>query len=498
MRFLLCTLSAAALAIGAPSASAQNTRSDTSNRASTLSLDDAIATARRNNYQYLSSLSQRELAVASARTAYGQFLPSSDASFSVQRQQGGRQIFNGGSFGATSDVNQSQYRLGFGYRLAPSNFLNVKVAGASRDATEANISAASENLRSQVTQQYLTVLQAQARSALADTLVSAAQAQLVLAQARALVGSGTQIDVSRAEVALGQQQVQQLQARNQIQIEKLRLFQQMGVEMSPDVILTSTFPVTPPNLNLVSLLGLARQQNPGLLALRARERVSGLNVSKVRSEYMPSLTLSTGISGYTYAYTNPEVPVLQAQGQTDASRVSCIRTEEVRAALNLSNNLASCNSIVLTEATAATLRTQNDQFPFDFTKSPRSISATLSLPIFDGFAREQRMQEAMVERSNARNQARSEEIALTSGVTAAYLTLNTALQTVTLQEQNSAKALQELKFMQDRYRAGTATFVDLTESRAAYERAESDRINAVYDYHKAYTLLENAVGRPLR
>ena len=33
---------------------------------------------------------------------------------------------------------------------------------------------------------------------------------------------------------------------------------------------------------------------------------------------------------------------------------------------------------------------------------------------------------------------------------------------------------------------------------AAYERAESDRINAIYDYHKAFAALESAVGRPLR
>ena len=83
-------------------------------------------------------------------------------------------------------------------------------------------------------------------------------------------------------------------------------------------------------------------------------------------------------------------------------------------------------------------------------------------------------------------------------VTAAYLTLKTAQQTSALQEQNSAKAKLELKFAQDRYSNGQATFVDLTEARAAYERAESDRINAIYDYHKAFASLESAVGRPLR
>ena len=34
--------------------------------------------------------------------------------------------------------------------------------------------------------------------------------------------------------------------------------------------------------------------------------------------------------------------------------------------------------------------------------------------------------------------------------------------------------------------------------RASFERAENDRINAIYDYHKAFAALESAVGRPLR
>ncbi len=120
------------------------------------------------------------------------------------------------------------------------------------------------------------------------------------------------------------------------------------------------------------------------------------------------------------------------------------------------------------------------------------------MPIFDGFAREQRVQEAQVASSDARFNVRARELAITADVSAAYLTLTTAARTAALQAQNSAKARLELKFTEDRYRSGAVNFVDLTESRAAYERAESERINAIYDYHKAFAALESAVGRPLR
>jgi outer membrane protein len=243
---------------------------------------------------------------------------------------------------------------------------------------------------------------------------------------------------------------------------------------------------------------MAKRQNPTVVALRSREDVANLNVKRERTEYTPTLTLSTGIGGYTYQYRDANFLVNQAQASTASARSSCVATQEVRQAVGLANTLPLCANLVFTPAMATSIRDQNSQFPFSFTPSPRSVTAQISLPIFDGFAREQRVQEASVARENARYNVRSTELALQANVSAAYLTLQTAQQTVSLQQQNSAKAKQELQFVQDQYAVGLATFVDLTTSRAAYAQAENDRINAVYNYHKAVAALESAVGRPLR
>ena len=485
------------LAAGAVQASAQGVPRDTTT-AATLTIDQAIGLARRNNPELQQTLNNRITARAAVRSAYGALLPSADASFSVQRQQGGQQIFSGTSLGASSDVNQSNYQIGLNYRINSGTLITPSLQRANRDAVEADITGASETLRNNVRQQYLSSLQAEANADLQDSLVVASQQELILAQAREIVGSGTQLDVQRAEVALGLQKVQALKARNQVDIEKLRLFQLMGTPQPAHVKLVSEFPVTPMNLSLQDLIQSAHRENPVVLALRSREHVADLNVRREKGEYSPTLTLSTGVGGYTYGYANSNFPVQQAAAQLDASCASCIRTEEVRAALSLSNQLAECNAMAFTSAEAQAIRDSNAKFPFNFTKSPRSISATLSLPLFDGFAREQRLQEAMASRSDARYSVRARELALTADVTAAYLTLVTAEKTVALQEQNGAKAKQELKLVQDRYRIGATTFVDLTEARATYERAESDRITAVYDYHKAFAALESAVGHPLR
>ena len=54
-------------------------------------------------------------------------------------------------------------------------------------------STAFETLRSNLRQQYLSTLQAEANADLQDTLVVASQQELILAQAREIVGSGTQL-----------------------------------------------------------------------------------------------------------------------------------------------------------------------------------------------------------------------------------------------------------------------------------------------------------------
>ena len=487
---------ALALVSLAPVAQAQNTTTRAPSD-SVLTLDEAINVARRNNPVYLSQATSRRTADAAVRSARGAMLPSADASFGTRYQQGGQQVFNGLSFSNSSDVVQSSYGLNLNYRVNTATFVNPKAAVANRDAVDADISGSGEQLRAAVTQQYLSVLQAQARSILQDTLVKTAESQLELAQAKLAVGLGTSLDIRRAEVALGQSQVALLTARNNVEVEKLRLFQQLGVAQPSDVKLTTDFPVNPPTFALDSLLDLARQQNPAILALRSRERAAALNVKVARAEYTPTLSLSTGWGGNSYQYTDADYLVNQARGGVMGQLASCLSQDSLRTAVGLSS--ANCNSrFVFTDAQAASIRASNDQFPFRFQRSPLALTAAISMPIFDNFNREERVQRAAVDRETAAYNVKAKDLTMTADVTQAYLTLKTAAQTVALQEQNASKAREELAFAEERYKVGASTFLDVVTSRGTYEQALIDRVNAVYDYHKAFAALENAVGRPLR
>jgi outer membrane protein len=176
---------------------------------------------------------------------------------------------------------------------------------------------------------------------------------------------------------------------------------------------------------------------------------------------------------------------------------SCLAQDSIRTRVGLAS--ANCNTrYVFTDAQAAAIRSSNSQFPFKFERSPLALTASLSLPVFDNFNREERVQRASVEREAAAYNVKAKDLAMTADVTQAYLTLKTAAQTVALQEQNATKAQEELSYAEERYKVGASTFLDVVTSRGTYEQALIDRVNAVYDYHKAFAALENAVGRPLR
>ncbi|HET7623227.1 MAG TPA: TolC family protein [Gemmatimonadaceae bacterium] len=473
---------------------------DTTAGGPTLTLDDAIELALKNNPDFLSTKDARRAASAGKRAAYGAFLPGVDVSLQGSYRQSGGQPINGVTgFEVASDIYQSSYSLNLTYQLNATTFLNPRIQSSTVKAADADIAGSAQLVRSTVTQNYLNVLASRAKAELNDSLVTQSEVQLELAKAKMAVGSGTQLDVSNAEVALGQAKVAALQAHNQVEIDKLRLFQTMGVRQPANVQLTTGFAIRTPDFTLESVLDLAQQRNPALNALRARDKVASLNVRSAQSQYIPSLRMSAGWGGYTYQYANSNYPVTLTQSQMQGSIASCLSQDSLRVGAGLPSIQGRCDQLPrFTPEIAAQIRAENSQFPFNFTKQPFQVSAMLSLPIFDGFQREQQIEQAKANRNSARYNIRKQELALTADVTADYLTLVTNAKTVELQEQNAAKARQELELAQEKYKVGAATYLDLANARATYEKAENDRINAIYNYHISFAQLENAVGRPLR
>jgi outer membrane protein len=460
-----------------------------------LTLDEAVSLARRNNPLFRQTVNARRSADADLRVAYASLLPSVSAQVGGRYQQTGAQFVQGIRLESGADLIQGSYGLNVNYNINSDALFAPRLFGARQDAAEADVTFAAEFLRSTVTQQYVAVLQAKARAALQDTLQQTTKGQLDLAKARQAVGAGTILDVRRAEVALGQAEVATLQAHNLAEVEMLRLFQQLGVAQPSTVTLTTRFDIAPVRFSIDSLLQLARSQHPALNALRSNERAAGLNVKGAAGRYLPSINLSTGWGGNGSQFTNSQFLVDRARLGQAAGLAECFTMDSLRTGAGMPG--IACNSAFppITTADEAAIRSGNS---FSWERAPQSFSAFVSLPIFNNLQREQQFQQAQIARDNARFTLRARELQMVADVTQGHRNLEAAIKTVELQELNARTAREALAFAEERYRVGAATFLDVTTARGDFERAQIDRVNAVYDYHRAFAVLESAVGRPLR
>lgn len=466
----------------------------------TLSLADAIAVARDRNPAYRQALNDRGPAAWGVRNAFSSLLiPNVTASGGMSYTGPGSQTFLTSSFSQSVSTVSSFYDLGLSWQLSGSTLSQPGLAKAQQHATDADIAGAQNALTTGITQQYLTVLQARAQAEVARKTVERNDEFLKLAQARFNVGQATLIDVRQAQVARGQAEVGLLRAQTAVSVEKLRLFEQMGVTPPVDIAsvqLSDSFRLQPPAGSLDSLLSLAEQQNPSLKALRARENAAAWGVRAATSSYGPTLSLSAGWSGFTQQFTDVD-PIIASQQAGFASQYDeCQENNQIRTSAGLSPN--DCSAFIWGASHEQALRDRNSVFPFDFTRQPFQARLSITLPIFTNFSRPLRVSEARAQHGDLEEAVRARGLAVHTEVSQAFLVLQTAFRTIGLQDTNLTAAREQLQLATERYRVGSGTFFELLDAQVAELRAENDFVNATYDYHKALAALEAAVGRSLR
>lgn len=459
-----------------------------------LSLEQAISIAQQNNPALAQTKNSLRSADAQVRSAYGALLPTSNLQFGTSYTQGGTQFVQGVALPTNPDVYSSRYFIGLNYNISAAAAYVPRAAKANRAAAQADITNATELLRSTITQDYITALQSEAQAAVADTLVQTAQGQLQLVNAKLEVGAGTIIDVRGAEVALGQAQVQALTGHNTARISKVRLFQDMGVAPDVDAKLTTTFTVALPSFTLDSLISLAQRSNPDLAARKSREYSSQQQIRVQQSNYLPFISLGTGYGAQASGYANAQALADQAVTSAASQYRSCVASDSLRVGAGLAAR--GCGTGTLSASQLDAIRASNK--PWSFNKAPYSLSASLSLPIFNGFSREAGIEQARVAHDNALFDVKARSLQLTTDVTTQYLNLVTAVRTVELNTQIAAKAAEDLALSEASFKVGAKTFLDVTQARGLYEQAQINQVNAIYDYHRIFAALESAVGRPLR
>lgn len=468
----------------------------------TLSLDEAIELARRNNPSLQITRNDAVDADWSVREAYGALVPGASVNTSAQYQAPGSQrigIFTSDEFGvgASTGYLTSTYSLSLNYQLGGESLLRPGQQKANREATHARIDAADFDLVAQVTRQYLAVLRARDAVELTQRELERADDNLRLAEARVEVGAEIELSSKRAEVERGRAEVEVLRAENVFETERLRLVEQLGVEIDSEIELTSAFGVFEPDWSEDDLLDRAARQHPQLRALRATEHAGESAVRMARSQYLPTLSFSMGWSGHTRQATNGDVLIDQYRDQMTSSREQCEASNIILSRLDPPLPSADCSQFQPSSSAEAAILDNNRVFPFNFSRDPLSAQIQLSLPIFNGFTRERQVERARVDVENTRHRLRQEELRLRTEIATAHQDVRTAYRAVELEERNLELAAQQLELSRERYRIGSTTFLDLKDAETEMARADRAYLTAVYNFHEGLAALSAAVGQTL-
>jgi outer membrane protein len=470
----------------------------------TLTLAEAIALARENNPDYQSRLNDEAVADWGVRSAYAAFLPTAGVNGGLSFQSGGTArigSFTSGDIGLsdTPDYYYSSYGISVNLGLSGSDFYRVGREKASRRSVVAGLDVAEQTLEADVTRQYLVVLRQRDAVDLARAELERAEANLSLAEARFSVEAATAIEAKQAEVERGRAEVTLLRAESTLENQRLRLLQLIGVDLDRAIQLTSDVPIFEPTWTLESLTATAMGTQPALAAASASAEAADAGVNMARSAYWPSLSLSTGVSGFTRRASSDSFLIDQAQQQVAAAQQQCELTNDILSRLNPPMPAQNClaDQYVFTQEDRDAIRAQNNQFPFDFETEPASVSLGISVPVFQGLTRQQQLESARAQADDARWQLRAQELQTRANVAAAYRDLNTAYQAVQLEERNRDVARDQLRLARERYRVGSAAYLELSEAETLMARADREYLLSVYTFQESLTALEQAVGQKL-
>jgi outer membrane protein TolC len=480
-----------------------------------LSLADAINLARQNSPAYRQAVNDEDPAAAQVRAAYGQLLPNVSSSAGISYARAGRQTIANQIFSQGASTVSSNYNIGVSLGLSYGTFLAPSQAKAQQRVTEENIAAAGLNLTADITNQYLLALRADASVLVAEQQVARNQDFRDQARARFQVGRGDMVEVRQAEVAKANADVQLLRARQNAVQTRIELLRRMGVSAGTSaetLALTEQFPLTEPRWELAALLSEARNQNPALRAAAAQEDAASIGVRAARSEYLPSFSISTGLSGFTQQFTSVDPLIAGQIAGAQSAVTNCAFQNAILERLTSPHPspnggiIPDCNAYAGLDASGTRLlpeveqsiRDGNTGWPFSFTRQPWGISFGVSLPIFDGFSRAARVSQARASQDDAREGLRAQQLMIEGQVHGELLSVNTNWQAAQIADSNRTAAREQLTLARERYRLGSGTALEVADAQNAVTQAEAGYINAVYDYHTAVVGLEAAVGRPLR
>jgi len=413
-----------------------------------LTFDEVLQLALDRSTSLKSSKSQRELEAVNVRAEKADFLPnlsmsaSPSVNFGFSFDQTSLQLVNETTWFANYGIGSSLNLFRGGADIA-----SLKQAQLSYQAADYTFERATEDVISQSILNYLQVIMDKERVKIQQENVEAQRQLLDRIQEFTRVGTRPVSDLYQQQAAVAQAELDLLNAEHAVQISKAELIGQLKLnpigEYEFDAPPTDELELEPETYDLQQLIQTAFENRSDLVAGRRRIDAARQGVKASQALYWPEINMS-GNYGSSYSSADPLDRSFSAQ--------------------------------------------------FDEKRSG-DIRLSLNVPIFNRFDTRYRVEQATVQRKNAEWDYDDLEQRVALQVRQAVSDYQSAVKRLEVTERQLRFAEQSLEAEQERYNVGASTLVDLSQARANYVSAASNRSSAIYDYLARIRLIDYYVGR---
>lgn len=428
---------AVALALGAAAPAAAETR--------TITFDEAVSIALQRNVALQRARNSEAGSAVSARGALMEFLPNLSLSTNGSKHYG--RTFSEEE-ARMIDRNTRSLNLGLSSSLTLfdglGNVAALRQARLSRDAGGDEVERARQTVVYDVIQAYLTLIAQQQQVGVQRSDLAAQELQEQQVDFYVRAGKRTIGDLYTQQAATAAARVALLQAQRDHEVSQVGLIRTLQLDPRGDYAFATPAAgdSVPPEsaYELQALLDRALAQRTDLRAAAVRLAAARQGVRVAQARFWPSLALN-GSYGSSYTST--------ADG-------------------SISDQLDDRRS--------------------------GSVGFSVSLPVFDRLSTYDQVQQARIQHDNARLGLEDQRQQVALEVRRAQLDYRAAHATLREARASLRAATQALEAVAERYGAGGATMLELTQARATQLQAASTEITARYTALLQQKLLDYYVG----
>lgn len=387
--------------------------------------------------QWQAALAEREAAARRADQARAALLPSVGAGAELARAH--TRInptgthFTGTAQSASIAVSQPLYR--------PAQRIQWEQSKIGIAQMNARLDASAQLLILRVAQAYFAVLAAQDALQVVQAQKKAVQEQLTFAQRNFEVGNATITDTREAQAQFDLIRAQEIAALNTLQVRQLALRQTTGLPAATPAPLAEpvTLPVLTPN-NIDAWLDSAQQHQPGIRQAQLALDAARLETDKAETGHLPTVDL--------------------------AARLSHMHTPQ--------GSLAAPGH--------------------DTRTNQGSIGVQLNMPLFAGFAVQNRVKETLALEEQARANLQHAQREVIQNTQAAFFDLQSGHSRVEALQAAEASSLSALQANQLGYEVGVRINIDVLNAQSQLYQTRRDLAQARYNVLLGSLQLEYAAG----